>query len=117
MKRGDIVLVALSGDYGKPRPAVVLQDDLLTLAVGLGSVVVCPLTSQVTGARSFRVAIEPSSENGLTLPSEVMVEKLAGVSVKRVREVIGRVDQATMHGIERALLLVLGFASRSTEAS
>ena len=28
IKRGDIVTCALSGDYGKPRPAVVVQSDL-----------------------------------------------------------------------------------------
>lgn len=27
MKRGDLVTVATSGDYGKPRPALVIQSD------------------------------------------------------------------------------------------
>ena len=109
MRRGDLVLVALPGDYGKPRPAVVVQGDTLT-AADCGSVVVCPLTTVLTGTASFRVAVEPSAANGLRHSSEVMVEKLAGVARPRLREVIGSLDRATMQAVERALLLVLGFA-------
>ena len=29
MRRGDILTVAAPGDYGKPRPAVLIQSDLL----------------------------------------------------------------------------------------
>ena len=109
MRRGDVVLVALPGDHGKPRPAVVVQGDALS-AEDCGSVVVCPLTTTLTGTESFRVAVEPSAENGLRQRSEVMVEKLAGVARPRLREVVGRLDRATMRAVERALLLVLGFA-------
>ena len=109
MKRGDIVLVALPGDYGKPRPALVVQSDSLT-ADDCGSVVVCPLSTHLTGAASFRVAVEPTGANGLRQRSEVMVEKLAGVARARLRDVVGEIDGASMRAVERALLLVLGFA-------
>lgn len=109
MRRGDVVLVALPGDYGKPRPAVVAQGDALT-EEDCGSVVVCPLTTTLTGTSSFRVAVEPTAENGLRRRSEVMVEKLAGVGQHRLREVVGHLDQEAMRAVERALLLVLGFA-------
>lgn len=109
MKRGDIVLVALPGDYGKPRPALVVQSNSLT-ADDCGSVVVCPLTTHLTGTTSFRVSVGPSGTNGLHAPSEIMVEKLAGVARTRLRAIVGQIDTASMKAVERSLLLVLGFA-------
>ena len=108
MKRGDLVLVALPGDYGKPRPALVVQADQLT-AEDCGSVVVCPLTTTLTGTTSFRVGVAPTAENGLRGPSEVMVEKLAGIARSQLRDVIGSLDRTAMQAVERSLLLVLGF--------
>ena len=108
MKRGDVVLVALQGDYGKPRPAVILQNDLIT-GEQSDSVIVCPMTSEVSGMREFRVLVDPASENGLRSRSEVMVEKLAGVPRRRLRDVIGRLDDKAMQAVEQAALLVLGF--------
>lgn len=106
LRRGDVVLVVLKGDYGKPRPAVVVQSD----ALNVGSVVVCPCTSDVTGAGDFRVAVAPTAETGLDRTSEIMVEKLAAVARSSVRGVVGRLEAAAMREVERALLLVLGFA-------
>ena len=109
MRRGDVALLALPGDDGKPRPALVVQADALTADDG-GGVVVCPITTHLTGAASFRVAVAPTQGNGLHIRSEVMVEKLAGVARARLREVIGQLDRAAMTAVDRALLLVLGFA-------
>ena len=113
MKRGDIVLVALGGDYGKPRPALIVQDDRLTVSGTCGSVVVCPITSDLSNAQSFRVRVDPTPRNGLEKPSNVMVEKLAGARATRLRQVIGSVDDAVMHEVEQALLLVLGFSQQT----
>jgi mRNA interferase MazF len=101
--------VALPGDYGKPRPALVVQSNALS-DDDCGSVVVCPLTTHLTGTTSFRVPISPTEENGLRSRSEVMVEKLAGVARTRLREVVGRLNREAMRPVDRALLLVLGFA-------
>lgn len=109
MRRGDVVLVALAGDYGKPRPALIIQSDRLT-ADDCSSIVVCPLTSKETKIASFRVPVDPTSTNGLRKRSEVMVEKVAGVPRERLREVIGRLEVDQIRDVERALLLVLGFA-------
>ena len=109
MRRGDIVLVALPGDDGKPRPALVVQSDALT-DEDCGSVAVCPLSSHLTGSSSSRVAVDPSEANGLRARSEIMVEKLAGVARSRLRGSIGRLDRTALTEVERALLLVLGFA-------
>jgi len=75
-----------------------------------GSIVVCPLTSDVDRTLMIRVPVAPSAGNGLKVPSEIMVEKLAGVSLKRLRDVIGRLDGETQRKLDRALLVLLGFA-------
>lgn len=105
MKRGDIVIAVLPGDYGKPRPTVVVQDDRLQR---LDSVIVCPLTSDVMGAGLLRITLDPSPANGLKKRSEVMVEKLMAIDRSRCREVAGRLDAATMAEIDGRLRLVLG---------
>ncbi len=109
MRRGDIVLVVLPGDYGKPRPAVVVQSDLLN-AEDPPSYLVCPLTTMLTGHGDIRIPIEPTPATGLDAPSEVMVDKTSAAPRRRLRDVIGRLDAATMRAVDRALLLVLGFA-------
>lgn len=61
--RGDIVLVALGGDYGKPRPVLIVQSDLVA---DLPSVVACPLTTMVRSELSeLRLTVLPTSGNGL----------------------------------------------------
>ena len=69
-KRGGLFTVSLSGDYGKPRPALVIQNDLLD---ELDSVVLCPVTSDMRTA-DFRITVEPTPSNGLRQTSQVMVD-------------------------------------------
>ena len=104
-----MVLAVLAGDYGKPRPTVVVQGEEVTEA-DYGSIVVCPMTSATGHARLVRVPVAPNKENGLEIQSEIMVEKLAGVSAKRLCGVIGRLDPTTMRAVDRALMVVLGLA-------
>ena len=104
IQRGDLVTVSLPGDYGKPRPALVVQSDLLTT---LDSVVLCPVTSDLRSA-TFRVNVEPSATNGLRVLSQVMVDKLSTLPRSRVSEPFGRLEEARMKQIDRALLLVIG---------
>ncbi len=109
MKRGDVVLVALPGDYGKPRPAVIVQSDILN-AAGLSSYLVCPLTTMLTDIADYRVSVEPSAANGLRARSEIMIDKLTAAPARRLRDAIGRCDAAVMRAVDRALLLALGIA-------
>src|SRR5713226_4321932 len=81
MRRGDVVTVAAAGDYGKPRPAVIVQTD--AFPENHASVVVCQLTSELVEAPDFRVTIEPVPENGLRLKSQVMADK--PVTLRRER--------------------------------
>ncbi len=106
VKRGDVVLAAFSGDYGKPRPTVVVQTDLANETHA--SIVVCPLTSHIVKASLFRLPVEPSVENGLNKPSEVMVDKIGAVRRDKLREVIGRLDDSQMIQLNRLLALWLG---------
>jgi mRNA interferase MazF len=103
-QRGDLVMVSLQGDYDKPRPALVIQSDLLT---ELDSVVLCPVTSDLRNA-AFRVTVEPNPANGLRTLSQVMVDKLATLPRTKISEPMGRLDEERMKTVDRALLLVVG---------
>jgi mRNA interferase MazF len=106
MKRGDLVTVALPGDYGKPRPALVIQSDLFAAHP---SVTLLPVTSAlVEGAPLLRVGLAPDAANGLRKPSQVMLDKVSTVPRQKVGEPFGRVDEETMTAITRCLALFLG---------
>ena len=108
MRRGDLVTVALPGDFAKPRPAVVVQSDLFA---GHATVTVLPVTSTVTPpAPLFRLPLEPSARNGLQAPSCVMVDKTMSVRAGRLGSTIGRLDEVDMVRINRAMALFLGIA-------
>ena len=108
MKRGDVVTVAVSGDYGKPRPAVIVQSD--GMSSEHASVVVCQMTSELARVATFRVTIMPSVANGLRVPSQVMADKPVSISRERVGQVIGRLSATDMSRIDVALAFVLGLA-------
>ena len=103
-QRGDIVAVSIQGDYGKPRPALVIQSDLLE---GLQSVVLCPITSELRDA-TFRVTVEPNPANGLRVLSQVMADKISTLPRNKLSEPFGRLDDDRTKAGERALLLVIG---------
>ena len=103
-QRGDLVTVSLQGDFGKPRPALVIQSDLLT---DLESVVLCPVTSDLRNA-AFRVTVEPNPANGLRTLSQVMVDKLSTLQRTKISEPFGRLDEEKLKMVDRALLLVVG---------
>ena len=100
MKRGDLVTVAVSGDYGKPRPALVVQADAFDLH---SSVIVLPLTSDLYDAPLFRVTVSVSKETGLRAASQIMVDKATTVPRSKIGPRIGRVNAITMHAVDDAL--------------
>ena len=108
MQRGDLVTVAAAGDYGKPRPAVIVQTD--AFPESHASVVVCQLTSDLVDAPDFRVTIEPKPENGLRLTSQVMADKPVTVRRDRVGRKIGRLGNQDMTRLGIALAFVFGLA-------
>lgn len=107
MRRGDLVAIALPGDFGKPRPALVIQSDLFDEHP---SVTVLPVTSDLREAPLFRIAIEPDPGNGLRKPSQIMVDKAQTVARDKVGNTFGRLDDETLLAVNRALAVFLGFA-------
>jgi mRNA interferase MazF len=110
-RRGDLVISVLSGDYGKPRPAVVVQADLFNDSHA--SVVLCPLSSDIRNLPLFRVMLPAANVRGLDKDSEVMVDKIGAVDRRRVRRRIGRLSPAQMQSVDRALRLWLELPSQN----
>jgi mRNA interferase MazF len=100
LKRGDLVTIAVSGDYGKPRPAVIIQADAFD---DLASVTVAPLTSEIYEAPLLRVTIQAGKETGLQRVSQVMVDKITTVPRSKVGQRIGSVDGSTVRAINQAI--------------
>ncbi len=108
MRRGQFVAVATSGDYGKPRPALVVQSDLFA---ELPSVVICPTTTMLRrDADLFRLEVEPSARNGLHQVSQIAIDKITVVPASKIGGVIGEADGALLLRVTRALALFLGIA-------
>ncbi len=107
MTRGDLVVVALQGDFGKPRPALIIQSDFFSEHP---TVTVLPVTSELREAPLFRLTIQPGADNGLRAPSQIMVDKAHTILREKVGRKIGQLDSATMVAVNRALALFLGFA-------
>lgn len=104
--RGQLVVVALQGDYGKPRPALVIQ---AAIGTDLASVVVCPLTTTIRDdAPHIRLMIEPSQGNGLHQSSQIMIDKISAVPKGRVGQTLGVAEDRIMQDVTRALAILLG---------
>ena len=108
MKRGDVVTDAAAGDYGKPRPAVIVQTDALPAAHA--SVVVCQMTSECSDAADFRVTIDPTEKNGVRVRSQVMADKPVTIRRERVGRRVGRLDDKDIARLNVALAFVMGLA-------
>lgn len=105
MLRADIVLVAASGDYGKPRPAVIVQTDAFPL--DHGSVVICQMTSEIVDAPDFRITIDPKPGNGLLAPSQIIVDKPVTVRRSRIGKLIGRLDSTEIARLNVSIAFVM----------
>lgn len=108
MKRGDVVLLVAQGDMGKPRPGVVVQAD--ELGGTTNSILVCPMSSDVSEFHLIRPVVEPSTTNGLRLRSQIMTDKINALRRERIRQVIGSLDDEAKEQLDSALLTVLGLA-------
>ncbi len=105
MKRGDIVTAAAPGDFGKPRPALVIQSfaelspERITLLLITGDLLRLPY---------LRIPVEPTPQNGLQITSEVAVDNIQTLAVRKIGRVIGEMDGAAMELVEEALRRHLG---------
>ena len=105
MSRGELWTVS-GGTYAqKPRPALIIQDDLFAASE---SVTLLPLTSQLTDAPLLRLTVEPGQLTGLERVSQIMVDKLTTVRRTNLGDRVGRVDAKTMVAVEQSLAVFLG---------
>jgi len=107
MRRGDLTTVALSGSFGKPRPALVVQADLFEPTA---TVTVLLVSGTLVDAPLIRIQVEPSPENGLRKSSQVMIDKIMTVNREKLGKPFGHINPDTMVRIDRALTLFLGLA-------
>ena len=115
MRRGEIWTVSGGANYtGKPRPAVILQDDSFDATA---SITLCVFTSDPTDAPLFRLVIEPTATNSLRTASRLMVDKVTTVPKDKLGEKIGRLDDADVLRLNQAVLVFLGLASPLPRAS
>ena len=103
--RGDFVTIAMQGNFGKPRPALVIQADQFNEHA---TVTVLPVTSSLVAAPLLRVTVQPSAENGLQKPSQVMVDKSMTVKRDKLGQTFGRINVNVMVEVERCLAVFLG---------
>ncbi len=108
MSRGDLVTVAVQGDFGKPRPALVLQADAFA---DHPTTTVAPLTSTLIDAPLLRFTVQPSVENGLRGASQIMIDKTMTVQREKLGRAFGRLDASSMLEVERRLAVFLGIAT------
>ena len=107
MKRGELVTIALPGDVGKPRPALVIQSDQFGEA---GTVTVLLVSGTLVDAPLIRITIEPSPANGLTKRSQVMVDKAMSVKRDKIGATIGRLEAEIMLAVTRAVAVFFAIA-------
>jgi mRNA interferase MazF len=107
VKRGDLVTVALQGDLGKPRLALIIQSDRFDQT---GTVTVLPISGTLVDAPLIRTTIEPTPTNGLRKRSQVMVDKAASVKRDKIGAIIGHLEAEAMLGVTRALAVFFAIA-------
>lgn len=101
MKRGEVVLIAA----GKPRPAVIVQDDRFATPV---DVLLCPFTSTLLDAPIYRLHVAATVENGLDVDSQLMVDKIGPTRRDRINKKIGRLTETEMAQLTSAMAAILG---------
>lgn len=99
--------VAGQGDYGKPRPALVIQANQFSEH---SSVTILPITSTLIDAPLLRITVQPNAENGLQKPSQIMIDKTMTVKRDKVGPTFGHIDVDKLVEIERCLAVFFGIA-------
>ena len=101
MRRGEIWTLSNGGNStGKPRPAVIVQNDTFAAT---GSVALCPFTSDTTEASRLRLPVEPSLQNGLQSSSRIMVDKIVAAPKRKLGKRIGKLDDDNIARLDRSL--------------
>ena len=107
MQRGDLVSVAIQGNFGKPRSALVIQSPLFANHT---SVTVLLVTSTLVDAPLLRVTVQAAPGNGLEKTSQIMIDKAMTLKREKIGSVLGRVNADELTQVERGLAIFLGIA-------
>ncbi|MCX7123421.1 MAG: type II toxin-antitoxin system PemK/MazF family toxin [Gammaproteobacteria bacterium] len=108
MQQFDIVICALSGDYGKPRPALIVQNSAFNAAHA--SIVICPITSHVEKEIVFRPTLLPDAQNGLEKISQIMIDKITTVKKEKLGQKLGVIALHKQEEVLNALRLWLNIS-------
>lgn len=106
LNRGDLVSIVLPGDFGKPRPALLVQADVFLDEPA--SFTVCAVTSTLVAAPLLRITVEPDAQNGLKAISQIQIDRLFTVRPDKLGARFGTLDETTLQRVDRSLLLFLG---------
>ncbi|MFN8770604.1 MAG: type II toxin-antitoxin system PemK/MazF family toxin [Neisseriaceae bacterium] len=106
--RGDIVISSIGGINGKPRPFIVVQNDLLNS--NLFTTLVAPLTSEIKiEQEDFRPILKPSKMNTLERASQVMLDRIIVINKRDIVNIIGNLTKKELQFLNQSLAFVIGF--------
>lgn len=108
MQRGDVVVCVLKGDFGKPRPAVVVQTNLFNATHA--SITLCPVTTHLIKAPLLRLSLEPKASNGLKHASQIMVDKITTLHREKIHKKIGTLTKEQIDRLDDALKMWLALS-------
>lgn len=105
MRRGEVWTVAGGGEFlTKPRPAVILQNDLYD---DLSTISVCLLTTRQEQGPPIRIPLEPTTRNGLESPSRLMIDRILTVRKSRLGIKVGELEDEQMERLSDAVTIFL----------
>ncbi|WP_130865671.1 type II toxin-antitoxin system PemK/MazF family toxin [Acidipropionibacterium timonense] len=108
MKRGEVWTVAGGVHSTKPRPALIVQDDVFDAT---DSVTVVPFTLHVVDSPLMRFRVEPGGTSGLDHSSDLMIDRITTVRRSHLGSRIGRLTSQQMADVKRLMAVFLGLAS------
>lgn len=109
VRRGDVVLAAAAGDYGKPRPWLVIQADHYNDSERPGSVLVCPFTTHPETA-PYRIPLDLPAGDAHRR-SWVMVDKLTAIRRERLGAKVASASPEQLDAVGCAMIDLLGLGT------
>ena len=72
-----------------------------------GDIVVCPITSHIVATPLFRLSLEPTTQNGIKQPSQIMIDKISAIKSGKITKKIGRLQKSEIDFLDHAIKLWL----------
>lgn len=114
VKRGELYYADLSpvvgSEQGGIRPVLVVQNDVGNKYSP--TIIAAAVTSKINKAK-LPTHIELPSAYGLAKDSVILLEQIRTLDKRRLKERIGELPPSTMHRVDRAILISLGFPVNS----